>query len=188
MTGELPRILIVDDDPQVLDLFSNHLANNYEVETAASGEEALDIVDDTIDVVILDRRMQELSGDEVLEEIRARNIDCPVIMATAVDPGAEIITMPFNEYLLKPISIEELEATIERTLALSQRDIQMQEYFSLQAKRHAVEQVHLQSELQQEESYSTLLSQIETLRERIDPPIQEFEEEFTSKLVENVEQ
>lgn len=188
MSEDTARILIVDDDPQVLDLYSKYLADSYSVVTAADGEEALEEVDEDIDIVLLDRRMPGLSGDEVLEEIRARNLDCPVIMATAVDPGAEIITMPFNEYLLKPISVDELENTIERTLALARRDIQMQEYFSLMAKRHALEETNVKAELNEEDSYTDLLDQIHDLRDRIDPPIQDFEEEFAAKIAENVEQ
>lgn len=186
MTDE-STILVVDDDPQVLKLFESYLSKSYSVITAANGEQALDAIDDTIDVVILDRRMPELSGDEVLEAIRERNYDCPVIMVTAVDPGADIITMPFNDYLLKPVSIDELETTVKRALALSRRDIQMQEYFALQAKRDAIENNLQEHELEQADAYSSLLDQIDSLQDRIEPPIQQFEEEFAEKLTQSAE-
>lgn len=188
MPPEQQRILIVDDDPQVRQLYTTYLADSYTVVTAPNGEDALDAVDTATDLVVLDRRMPGLSGDEVLEKIRARGLDCPVIMVTAVDPGADIIRLPFNEYLMKPISIEELQETVQRTLTLARRDIQMQEYFALQSKRLALEADPVADELETNDAYTDLVDQIDRLHDRIDPPIQEFEEEFATQLVSDIEQ
>ena len=83
---ELPLVLVVEDEPDLADLYATWLKIDYSVRTAYGGEEAVEQLDDEIDVVLLDRRMPGLSGDEVLTKIRERGIDCYVSMVTAVEP------------------------------------------------------------------------------------------------------
>jgi CheY-like chemotaxis protein len=59
-------VLVVDDEPQLAELYSMQLAEEYEVRTATGGPEALDLVDEEVDVALLDRRMPRMSGDELL--------------------------------------------------------------------------------------------------------------------------
>ncbi len=185
MTSSNETILLVDDDPQVREVYNEFLADTYEVQTASDGEPALEKMHDDIDLVLLDRRMPGVSGDEVLTEIRARGYDCPVIMVTAVYPTFDIITMSFNDYLIKPISRDALRETVERALALSERDIQIQEYFALVAKKRALETEKEPAELNANDEYADLTAQIEQLRERVTPPINEFEEDLAESLSED---
>lgn len=180
-------ILLVDDDPQVREVYAEFLADTYQVQTASDGEPALERMNDDIDLVLLDRRMPGLSGDDVLAEIRARGHDCPVIMVTAVYPTFDIITMSFNDYLIKPISRDALRETVERALALSERDIQIQEYFALVAKKRALESEKEPAELDASEEYAELTDQIDRLRGRVSPPINEFEEDLAESLSEDNE-
>lgn len=187
MTSTDQTILLVDDDPQVREVYAEFLADTYEVQTAPDGEPALELMNDDIDLVLLDRRMPQLSGDEVLSEIRSRGYDCPVIMVTAVYPTFDIITMSFNDYLIKPISRDALLDTVERTLALSERDIQIQEYFALVAKKRALETEKDPEVLEANDEYAELTDQIDRLRERVSPPISEFEEELARSLSDDTE-
>ena len=84
-----PRtVLVVDDESVVRESFSLYLeSEGYAVRTASDGEEGLAAVDDDVDIVLLDRRMPDRSGDEVLAEIRARNVDCQIALVTAVGLG-----------------------------------------------------------------------------------------------------
>jgi DNA-binding response OmpR family regulator len=115
-------VLVVEDEAEAADLYTKQLRDSYHVMTAYSGEEALEMIDPRVDIVLLDRRMPGLSGDEVLEEIRVREIPCRVIMVTAIDPDVEIIDLPFDEYLTKPVTGEELHETIERMLGRQDHD------------------------------------------------------------------
>jgi DNA-binding response OmpR family regulator len=90
-------VLVVDDEAAVADLYGEMLAERYDVETAYGGTEALEVVDETFDIVLLDRRMPDRSGDEVLREMRRRNLDCRVAMVTAVEPDLDIIDMAFDD-------------------------------------------------------------------------------------------
>ena len=101
-------VLVVDDEEEVAEVFSLWLRDVYETRVATGGEAALEAVDG-VDLVLLDRRMPDLSGDETLARMRERGYDGPVAMVTAVDPDFDIVEMAFDDYLVKPISKEELQ-------------------------------------------------------------------------------
>ncbi len=79
------KILIVDDEPDFLEVMSTRLeANNYEVKTAANGEEALNYIkNDKPDAVLLDILMSGIDGLEVLRRIRSMDESLPVFIITA---------------------------------------------------------------------------------------------------------
>lgn len=90
------RVLVVDDEEAVADLYAARLESEHDVITAYDGERALEVVDDNIDVVFLDRQMPGCPGDEVLDVVDERDLDCRVVMVTAVDPGFDILEMYEN--------------------------------------------------------------------------------------------
>jgi len=61
------RVLIVDDEPDLADLYASWLPEQYAVVTAYDGRGALDALDGSVNVVLLDRRMPGMSGDEVVD-------------------------------------------------------------------------------------------------------------------------
>jgi two-component system response regulator (stage 0 sporulation protein F) len=79
------RVLIVDDEPDVVESLAMALENDFEIRTAFDGKAALAIVlaGEPIDVIVLDLMMPVMSGDELIEELRARDIRVPVIVASA---------------------------------------------------------------------------------------------------------
>lgn len=107
-------VLVVDDDPRLADLFAAWLEPDLTVTTAYGGEQALEVINDDIDVVLLDRRMPGLSGDEVLSLLRASGYDCAVIIVSAIDPSSELVEANFDDYLVKPISKAQLLEKIDR--------------------------------------------------------------------------
>ena len=177
---EHATVLTVDDEPAVIELISTFLEDEYEVMTALSGEEALSMMNESIDVVLLDRLMPDINGDEVLEEIRNRDYDCGVVMVSAVEPDVDIATLQYNEYLVKPISSAELHDAIERTLALSERDIQVQRYFALADKVHALR--NRPADEASPDVIEDLEAQMDTLSERIDPPLTDLEHQIADRL------
>lgn len=109
-------VLLVDDEAELVDIYEVWLGDRYTTRTANSGTEALDAFDETIDAVLLDRRMPGMSGDEVLEQLRSDGHDCPIVMITAVEPDESMIELPFDEYVVKPADREQLLETIESVL------------------------------------------------------------------------
>ena len=101
-------VLAVDDEPDLAELYRVYLDPAYDVRIATGGEEALDAMDETVDVVLLDRRMPDMSGHEVLDAIRGEGYDARVAMLTAVEPDVDIVEMPFDDYKTKPVTKEDL--------------------------------------------------------------------------------
>lgn len=166
--GDEPVVLIVDDDRGLVDMFASALAEDFDVLTAYDGDTALEAVDESVDVVVLDRRMPEMTGDQVLEKIRARDYDCGVVMLTAVDPDINVLDMDFDEYAVKPITIQDLRETVSRIVALkSGLDAGPQRYYALVSKRFALESRHPRAELLDWNSYQALIEEIEERRESL---------------------
>ena len=163
-----PTVLVVEDEPDVAETYRRWLQSEYDVRLAADGEAAMAAVDDTVDVVLLDRMMPEMSGGEVLREIRDRGIDCRVAMVTAVDPDFDVIEMGFDAYVTKPPEREELFETIDQLLDRAELDDNLQEYYSLVARRSALEAEKTESELAESDQYDDLLDRVDNARDEAD--------------------
>jgi len=178
MSGTEPAtVLVVDDEPDVADAYAAQLESEYIVSTAYGGQEALDKIDASVDVVLLDRRMPGISGDEVLEKIRERDLNIRVAMVTAVDPDFDIIDMPFDDYIIKPVSRDELFETIERLLTAATYEEQMQQYYALTAKHATLSANKPESALAENEQFQRLEEEMEGLRAELDETLAEFDDE-----------
>lgn len=108
-------VLIVDDEKDLVDVYQLQLQKKYDAQSAYGGEEALEMIDETVDVVLLDRRMPGLTGDEVLQEIRNRGFGCRVVIVSAVDKE-DGINMPADDYYEKPMDRDMLYEAVESQL------------------------------------------------------------------------
>lgn len=160
-------VLVVDDEAAYLDAFTTWLEDNYQVRSANNGEQALELLDGDVDVVLLDRLMPGLSGDEVLTEIRNRNVNCRVAMITAVEPEIDIIELDFDEYLIKPVSGKELRSVVEGLLLRSNLDDSVQECFALAAKKSALEASLSSTKLESQPEYITLQERLKAAEDRV---------------------
>lgn len=162
-----PVVLVVEDEPDVAETYVRWLGD-YAVRRAETGADALAQLDETVDVVLLDRMMPGMSGAEVLEEIRSREVDCRVAMVTAVDPGFDIIEMGFDEYITKPPDREQLVGTVDRLCHRATLDDDLQEYYSLVARRSTLEAEFAESRLESNDEYAELVERIATHRAAVD--------------------
>ncbi|WP_459192660.1 HalX domain-containing protein [Halosimplex sp. J119] len=167
-------VLVVDDERDIADLYSTWLEEEYDVRTAYGAEQALEEADEAVDVVFLDRQMPEMNGDEVLEALRERNLDCRVVMVTAVDPDFDIVDMPFDDYLTKPVMLDDLFGAVDRMLTRADYDDRLQEFFSLASKKATLEAEMDHTELQDNEEYQRLKTEVESLRQEADRSVTEF--------------
>jgi len=168
MTEDDPTILVVDDEEDVTDLYATWLTDEYDVRSAYEGETALDVLDESVDVVLLDRRMPGLSGDEVLTRIRDEDLSTRVVMVTAVKPDFDILGMGFDDYLVKPVSKDEIHETVEGMLTRVDYDEQLQEYFALVSKKAVLEAEKDAGELAASEEYQSLIEDVNELRDEVD--------------------
>jgi len=176
-TPDRPTVLVVDDESDVADAYAAQLEDHYDVRTAYSGEAALQDLDTGVDVVLLDRRMQDVSGDEVLGEVRDRGLDTRVAMVTAVDPDFDIIEMPFDDYVIKPVVKHDLIATIERLRNCAAYEQRIREYFRLTSKYAALKASKPPSELEASEEFREFEARIEAYRDELDDVVSSFDDE-----------
>ena len=171
MSEQRPLVLVVEDEPDLADLYAAWLGDEYRVRTAYGGNEALDVLDeagDDIDAMLLDRRMPGLSGDEVLDAVTERGIECRVAMVTAVEPGFDILEMGFDDYLVKPVTSDTLRDTVDTLLTRGDYDAGVQDLFSLTSKKAMLEAEKSASELADNEEYQELTARIDELRDDVD--------------------
>jgi len=181
--SDTPTVLIVDDEQEVADVYAFRLKRTYDVRTAYGGQQAVDAVDADVDVMLLDRRMPEMSGDEVLETIRADGYDCRVIMTTAVEPEFEIIEMPFDDYLCKPIEQATLTEALDQQLTARQYDESVSDLFRATSKLSVLEAEKTAEELEASAEYQDLKRMTDEARDDADSLVGElddFESAFKS--------
>jgi len=162
------NILVVDDESGLADLYTVWLSDTHDVETAYSGEEAIQKVDGDTDIVFLDRRMPHVSGDEVLAAIRDQDVDCQVAMVTGVNADFDIIDIPFDDYLSKPVSEDDFEAVIERLHRRSAYNDALQSYFSLVSRQATLQAEKQPEQLAGNDEYTELVDKIERRQEELD--------------------
>jgi len=165
--SDLPVVLIVEDEPDVAETYKLWLQEEYEVRMAQNGDEGLELLDDSVDVVLLDRMMPGLSGDEVLERIRERDLGCRVAMVTAVEPDFDILEMGFDAYLSKPIRSEQLHETVDNLLDRSEYDSLLQEYYALVEKQATLEATKSSAELAESDQYDDLTERVAEMRDQL---------------------
>jgi two-component system response regulator AdeR len=178
-------VLVVEDDEGVAETFRMWLEKKYEVYVALRGSEAFELLEEKgIDVVLLDRLMPGLSGDEVLERIRDEGFDCRVAMVTAVEPDFDIIRMGFDDYVTKPSSPDELRQTVEKLIERDERSEKRREYASLRARQATLEAEKGEAELANSDEYDELVERAESLGRSLDEDDEELtqENEFLTSL------
>ncbi len=119
----METVLIVDDEKNYPHILSAVLEEEgFEALTAHSGHEALEILGDAdVDLVLTDMKMPAMGGMELLERIKAKELDIPVIMMTAhgtVDKAVEAMQKGAYTYILKPFDNERLVIYVNKAIAM----------------------------------------------------------------------
>ena len=126
-----PRILLVDDDPDILDVLEITLSEeNYDIIKATNGEDALHLIrSKPLDLVLLDYNMPRMNGRQVCLEVKKDMLlrHLPVIMVTGkgeVDDKINGIDAGADDYIVKPFEPKELLARIRMILRRTERDLE----------------------------------------------------------------
>ncbi|MFP5247676.1 MAG: sigma-54-dependent transcriptional regulator, partial [Thermoanaerobaculia bacterium] len=153
------RILIVDDEEVLRDVLEVVLRREgFDVVAAASGEEALNVLDSSeeIDLVILDVMLPGISGIDTLRAVRISNPQLPVIVITAfssIDGAIEAMKHGAFHYIPKPFKNEEVVLTVNK---------------ALEQRRLSRENERLKAELSEKYAYSNIIGKSETMRKVFD--------------------
>lgn len=116
------RVLIVDDEQEMIGLLKSYLQEHYDIFTANDGEEAIYVVKHhALDIVLLDIMMPKMDGITACREIRTFS-NVPILMLTAKSDEydrVEGLRSGADDYIVKPFSPKELEARLEAALRRS---------------------------------------------------------------------
>ena len=125
------KVLIADDERSILDLLSIYVRNEgFECLLANDGQEALDIIEEhpDLDVALLDIMMPKHSGIEVLESMRQRGLQIPVMLVTAKDAQSDKIyglMSGADDYITKPFESLEVVLRVKALLRRSKGNNQL---------------------------------------------------------------
>jgi DNA-binding response OmpR family regulator len=173
---EEATILVVDDERGLADLYTIWLRDRYTVDVAYDGETALQELNEDTDVVLLDRQLPDVSGDDILETIRERGLDCRVAMVTAVEPQLDIVDLGFDDYLRKPVDRETLRNVVTRLLRRSAYDATVQQYFATAQKRALLLESN-RAGVTDSVEFQQLEAELTELRDRLDAVLADFDDE-----------
>ena len=165
---ERATVLVVEDEANLAELYASFLADEYDVRTAYDGGEALEMMGPEVDVVLLDRKLPRTSGDEVLERIRKRNYDAYVAMVTAVDPDFDIVDVPVDDYLRKPVTRGDLLRTVEEFYARRTYDDLQRELSAKLVRRNVLAVEKTAAELEANEEFQRLDARIAELQDEVE--------------------
>lgn len=176
--ADLPLALLVDDEKEVADAYALRLRGLCDIETVYDGQQALDQIEESeIDIVLLDRHMPGMSGDEVLDQLPETDFSGRVIMVTAIDPGFDVLDMPFDDYLCKPVDREDIRDAVSQQCTVLGYET-LGEYFSAASKRSVIETELPEQKRADNEEYQAIVDQTERLRERATRLLSEAEQLF----------
>ncbi|MGZ5473852.1 MAG: sigma-54-dependent transcriptional regulator, partial [Thermoanaerobaculia bacterium] len=152
------RILIVDDEEVLRDVLDAVLRREgFDIVTASSGEEALNVLDtEEIDLVILDVMLPGISGIDTMRAIRISNPHLPVIIITAfssIDGAIDAMKQGAFHYIPKPFKNEEVVLTVNK---------------ALEQRRLSSENERLKAELSDRYAYSNIIGKSEIMRKVFD--------------------
>ena len=167
-SDERGTVLVVENEDHLAELYTDYLADDYDVRTVYGGVEAIEMLSADLDVVLLDRRMPVVSGNEVLTEIENRGLNCRVAMVTAVDPDFDIIEMGCDDYIVKPVTREDITEVVGRLMKATEYDDRKRELSAKRLKRNVLEVERTRAELEGSEEFERLTAEIEQLEREVE--------------------
>ncbi|HLT48731.1 MAG TPA: sigma-54 dependent transcriptional regulator [Rubricoccaceae bacterium] len=141
------RIYIVDDDPKIGELFATVLQRDgYAASSFVSAVDLLERIDggDVPDLILTDLMMPEVSGIQLIEEVRGRDLTLPVIIMTAhssVQTAVEAMRLGAFHYLQKPVNLEEMRTLLAKALDLYSDKRELLEIKQERKQKHSVARI-----------------------------------------------
>jgi len=118
--GKKGRVLIIDDDPQILELLSKALKKNYSVFPSLTGSEGLEIFkNEILDAALLDIKLPDIDGLDVLVEIKKTIPDFPVIIITghaSIPLAVKAMKLGAFYFVKKPFELEEITSLLDKAI------------------------------------------------------------------------
>lgn len=168
MVGDSLAVLVVDDDPEIRELYAQLLSGDYDVRTAADGRTAMERLSAAIDVVFLDRRLPGPSGLDVAAVIDRSEYDPAVAIVSHQRADLDLAAAPIDHYLQKPVGRADLTGVLQAVRSRRQYRDAVDELYGLAADLAAAEASRASEELAGDDRHQRLQRQLETTKEQVD--------------------
>ena len=159
--GKSTSVAVIDDDEDFRQLYKLWLPEEYEVIEAGDGRTGLQCVGDSIDAVLLDRQMPELSGETVAERLRQRSVTPAVVMISSVKPDVDILDIPVDSYLRKPADRDTLLSVLSTVRTRCEYEAQRRELLGLADRRTTVADAVRATALAKSDAYQQAVERLE---------------------------
>ncbi len=169
-------VLIVEDDSQLAELYATWLEDDHEVRVATLGHEALELFDADVDIVLLDRGLTDIPGDEVLGRLRATGVACQIAIISGVEPDFDLLKLDIDGYLTKPVDRAAVNSLVDDLINRDTMEQSLDHYFQLAAKKRALEEKISESELASNPEYRRLVSELRGRRSQFNTELQRIED------------
>jgi len=139
-------VLVVDDEKGIRFAFAKALeTDGFVVQEAETGTHALQIAkDNQIDVILLDMKLPDMTGIEVLKELKNASIDTPVIMMTAfgdIELAVEAMQLGADNFRTKPFNVMEMKECIKKALENKTNKLQLETYREAEKQRFFIQSI-----------------------------------------------
>jgi DNA-binding response OmpR family regulator len=176
-------ILILEDERGLADLYTTWLTTEYTVRTTYTASEAQEAFDTEVDIALIDRRLPDGSGDEILRWVRQENPDCRTAMVTAVNPDFDIVDMPLDDYLVKPIEKSDLKDAVDSLNNQQAYDETVRELYALAKKKAQLESEKSRNELDSSDEYDRLQKEIAETQDTANESFSQLQEAGTETII-----
>ena len=154
-------MLVVDDSDDIRSLFTLWLGQQYDVRSAADGVAALDRMDEGVDVVVLDREMPRKDGLEVARVLDDGGHRPAVVMVSGVEPGTELLELPVDDYLQKPVDRAEVLDAVDRASTVADAPATVRRMRALDRRLEVVSEATTTAALVDSEAYQRAVATLE---------------------------
>jgi DNA-binding response OmpR family regulator len=144
-------------------MYAAALEADYLVEVAYDGDEAIDRIDETFDVALLDRNMPGASGDDVVAYVREHSLDVRLAMVTGVTPDFDIVELGFDDYVCKPVERDALVDLVAGLLDRQAYDESLDRLAALRKKEALLRAEKTRGELAAHDGFQALLAEVDDL-------------------------
>jgi DNA-binding response OmpR family regulator len=159
--GRPTSVAVIDDDEDYRQLYRLWLPEEYDVIEAGDGRSGLQRIDDSIDAVLLDRQMPELSGETVAARLQQRSVTPSVVMISSVKPDVDILDIPVDSYLRKPADRDTLLSVLSTVHSRREYETKRRELLGLADRLEAVADAVRATALAESDAYQRAVERLE---------------------------
>jgi len=125
-----------------------------------------------------------MAGDDVIKRIDEWELEFQVILVSAIDPDTDIIDLPFDSYLTKSVSKDELLDAIEQAFLKRRYEELVAEYNAAAETYDVLRETHTQTELEDNEAFAELEAHMDELKAEFDETIEKLDDSSVTTLLE----